>query len=289
MNQHPGIWHSLNTLSAVIIGNFFYALAVKLFLLPSGLVTGGTTGIALAAARLTGIPIPSFVLVFNTIMLVIGCLALGRQFAATTIVSTFAYPFFLGLLDWLLGGLVLTQDMLLCTVFTGIGIGLSLGIVIRAGASTGGMDIPSLVLFKFFRIPVSASIYAFDFIILLMQAFFSPIEKLLYGLLLVMVYTAVLDKMLLFGSTRTEVKVISRKAEKICRAITQEMDRGVTMLDGEGGYLHEKQKILLVVVLNRELPRLEKKILNIDSESFLVVSRVSEVRGRGFSMKKEYR
>ena len=173
MNKNTHLSQTLRTILTVLTGNFLYALAVKLFLLPSGLITGGTTGIALVITQLTGLSVSTFVLFFNLVMLILGFLALGKQFAATTVVSTFAYPLCLKLLDHLAGGLVLTRDPLLCAVFSGLGIGVSLGIVIRAGASTGGMDIPPLVLYKTLRIPISASMYAFDVVILLMQALLS--------------------------------------------------------------------------------------------------------------------
>lgn len=273
----------------VVAGNAMYALAVRLFLMPAGLVTGGTTGIALAVNHFFGIPVFGFVLVFNVIMLIAGYLILGRQFAATTVISTFAYPAALGMFQKLFGDLVLTEDILLCTVFSGLGIGISLGIVIRAGASTGGMDIPPLALNHFFRIPVSVSMYVFDFCILLAQAVYNPPEKVLYGILLVLTYTLVLDKVMLMGTTRTEVKVVSEKAEEIREAILKKLDRGVTMLSAESGYLRQDTQLLLSVISDRELPRVEKLIHNIDPESFMVVSRVSEVRGRGFSMSKRYR
>ena len=265
-----------------------YALAVKLFLLPAGLVTGGTTGIALAMNHSLGIPVSLFVLVFNILMLAAGYVLLGKTFAITTLISTFTYPIALELFDRLLGDLVITQDILLCTLFSGLGIGLSLGIVIRAGASTGGMDIPPLVLNRYFRIPVSVSLYVFDFCILLAQAFWSTSEKLLYGILLVLTYTVVLDKLMLMGTARTEVKVVTRYPEKVRDAILRQLDRGVTMIYGEGGYLHQETQMIFSVISNRELPQVEKLIRGIDPESFLVVIRVSEVRGRGFSMSKKY-
>ena len=276
------------SLGIVILGNILYALAVKLFLMPAGLLTGGTTGIGLALNRAFGIPVSSFVLSFNVIMLLIGWKVMGRKFALTTIVSTFVYPIALGFFEKLFGNLVLTQDLFLCTIFSGLGIGSSLGIVIRAGASTGGMDIPPLVLKHYLRIPVSISMYVFDFCILLVQAVGNPPEKVLYGLILVMTYTLVLDKLMLMGTTRTEVRIVSKHAQKIREAIISEMDRGVTMLSGETGYLKHQTQMIFSVISNRELPRLEKLIHAIDPESFMVVNRVSEVSGRGFSMKKRY-
>lgn len=273
----------------VILGNMLYALAVKLFLIPAGLVTGGTTGIGLAVNYAAGVPVATFVLVFNVVMLAAGFAVLGKQFALTTIVSTFTYPAALNLLDLMLGDVVLTQDIFICTIFSGLGIGLSLGIVIRAGASTGGMDIPPLVLNHFFKIPVSAGLYFFDFMILLVQALFQPLEKVFYGIVLVIIYTVTLDKMLLMGTTKTEVRVVSNHATEICDAILKRMDRGVTLLSARGGYLKEETTVVLSVVSNRELPRVERLIHEIDPESFIVVNRVSEVSGKGFTMSKEYR
>ena len=289
MNQHTRFLQTLLSILFVVTGNALYALTVKLFLLPSGLVTGGTTGIALSANHFFNIPISYFVLIFNVVMLAVGFAALGKQFAATTLASTFLYPFFLEILDKLLGDYVITNDLLLCTLFSGMGIGTALGIVIRSGASTGGMDVPPLILQKFFRIPISGSMYAFDVCILLIQALFRPIENILYGIILVLIYTIVLDKMLLLGATRTEIKIMSSKSEEIRGAILSQIDRGVTMLDGEGGYLQNKTQIILSIISNRELPKVEKLVRAIDPESFLIISHVKEVSGRGFSMKKRYR
>lgn len=279
----------MKSLISVIIGNFLYALTVKLFLLPADLVTGGTTGIALFMQHLVNIPVSAFVLLFNIVMLLVGWWLLGRAFAMTTLASSFLYPVFLEILNRFLGDVTLTNDLLLCTVFSGVGIGLALGIVIRAGASTGGMDIPPLVLEKKFRIPVSVSLYCFDFLILLAQMLFRPIENVLYGIVMMLLYTTVLDKVLLSGKSRTELKIISDKHQLISDAILTQVDRGVTLLNGEGGYIHNKTQIVLTIISNRELFKVEKLVREIDPECFLIVSRVSEVRGRGFSMMKDYR
>lgn len=272
----------------VVIGNFIYALTVVLFLLPSGLVTGGTTGIALTVNHMWDISISGFVLVFNVIMLLLGFFVLGKSFALTTLASTFLYPLFLEICERAFSNMVLTNDLLLCTIFSGFGIGIALGIVIRSGASTGGMDIPPLVLNKIFRIPISVGMYGFDFCILLMQAMFRPIENILYGIILVIIYTIVLDKMLLLGNSKIEVKIVSGKYRQISDAILMQVDRGVTLLSSESGYLHQKSQLILSVISNRELIKVDRLVRQIDPECFMVVSRVTEVQGRGFSMKKQY-
>ena len=167
-----------------------------------------------------------------------------------------------------------------------MGLGLSLGLVLRGGASTGGMDIPPLILKKFFRIPVSASLWAFDFCILLAQMLYHPVEDLLYGILLIIVISFMLNKIMLFGTSRTEVKIVSEKAEEIRQAILSRVDRGVTMLHGEGGYLRRDTEVILSVVSNHEVPKLESLAREIDPACFMIISQVTEVLGRGFSYGK---
>ena len=275
--------------ASILFGNALYSLAVALFLEPSGLITGGATGIALAIGRLTGLPVSGLLLFINLAMLVWGWVVLGRAFALNTLASSVLSPAFLGLFEGLLAGRVLTEDIFLCTVFAGLGIGVSLGIVIRSGASTGGLDIPPLVLNKWFKLPVSATMLTFDIAVLLMQAVFSPVQQVLYGVVMVLIHTIVMDKMLMLGASRTEVKIVSSQSDAICAAILAQLDRGVTILHGEGGYTREPSAVLLSIVSNRELPRLEKLAHSIDPTCFLIVSHVTEVSGRGFSLEKDYK
>lgn len=278
----------LFSLLLILLGNCLYALSVKLFLLPAGLISTGTTGIALTVNHLTGFPIPVFIFLFNMGMLGLGWWILGRQFALTTVFSSLFYPLALEGLNRLLGDLRITEDLLLGTLFAGLGLGIAMGMVIRGGASTGGMDIPPLVLHKKFRIPVSVSLWCFDFCILLSQALYHSAQDLLYGLVLVIVTSLALNKVLLLGTNKIEIKVISPQAGLIRDAILSKADRGVTLLHGEGGYLHVPSEVLLSVVSAQELPRVEQLVREIDPECFMVVSQVTEVWGRGFSLGKRY-
>lgn len=276
------------SLLMVLLGNLIYAFTVKLFLLPANLISCGTNGIALVVNHLTGIPLTGFIFVFNMVMLVVGWLLLSKKFAMTTVLSSVFYPVVLEMLNRVLGDVCVTEDILLNTLFSGLGLGASLGIVIRAGASTGGMDIPPLVLKKLFHIPVSVSLWVFDFCIMLAQMSFHNGEDLLYGILLLMVISFALNKMLLLGTSRTEVKIVSQKADLIRDAILGRVDRGVTMLHGEGGYLHRQTDIILSVVSNHELPKIEQLARGIDPDCFMIVTRVTEVWGRGFTYSKHY-
>lgn len=288
MNQNPHWKQLIRTWASIIFGNALYSLTVALFLEPAGLITGGATGIALAIGRLTGLSVSGLLLFINLAMLVWGWVVLGRAFALNTLASSVLSPAFLALFEGMANGRVLTEDIFLCTVFAGLGIGVSLGIVIRSGASTGGLDIPPLVLNKWFKLPVSATMLAFDIMVLLMQAVFSPMPQVLYGIVMVLIHTIVMDKMLMMGESRTEVKLISSRSEELCEAILSQLDRGVTILNGAGGYTHEPAAVLLSVVSNRELPKLERLVHDIDPACFLIVTRVTEVSGRGFSLDKKY-
>lgn len=278
----------IKNIIGIMIGNTIYALAVLLFIVPNGLITGGSTGLAIAAHHVFGIPITVFVSLFNVLMFVLGYVILGKTFAFTTLMSTFYYPLILTLLEQTIGYTQMTTDPLLSALLGGVMIGSAIGIVIKCNASTGGMDIPPLVLNKKMGIPVSLSMYAFDFMILLMQVFYTDKEMVLYGIVLVAVYTIVLDKVLVVGKAQTEVMIVSKDYEKINNAIIHELDRGSTMLKSVSGYMKNEYPVVMTVVSNRELPRLNELVLNIDDHAFMVVSKVNEVRGRGFTFKKEY-
>ena len=143
----------------VIAGNILYTFSIKLFLLPANLMSCGTTGIALVVNYFLNIPMTGFIFAFNLAMLIIGWMILGRQFAMTTTLSSIMYPVLLEILNRTLGDVGVTENILLNVLFAGMGLGISLGIVMRAGASTGGMDIPPLILKKIFGVPVSASLW----------------------------------------------------------------------------------------------------------------------------------
>lgn len=279
-----GAWKLL----LVLAGNTLYALGVALFLLPAGLITGGTTGLGLVAEHFFHVPLTAFVAVFNLAMFLVGLLVLGKVFALTTIISSFYYPFILEVIQRTIGEVRLTDDPLLATVLAGLMIGAGIGMVIRAGASTGGMDIPPLVLQKKLNIPVSLSLYVFDCGILLLQALFSNVEQVLYGLVLVLLYTLTLNKTLMLGTGQMQLKVISSHYEEISREIQQKMDRGVTLFTSAGGYAGQEGSTVLTVVDRRELPKVTELVSQVDPDAFMVVSQVNEVRGRGFTLPKRY-
>ena len=278
----------LKTLPVVALGNLVMAAGIVLFILPSGLITGGTTGLGIIAQHLTGMPIAVFQAIFNVAMFLLGLVCLGKTFAATTLVSTFLSPVTLAVVQYIVGDVVLCDDVLINVLFGGFCVGASIAIVVRAGSSTGGMDIPPLLLQKYLGIPVSKSLYAFDFVIVCGQARIGAPEMLPYGVLLVLTYTIVIDKMMAIGDAQIQLQIVSEKADDIRRAILQDVDRGVTLLHGQTGYFQQETDVLFTIISPRERHRTEQLVRKIDPSAFIIISHVTRVSGGGFSEAKRH-
>lgn len=277
---------NIKKLFLVLLGNTIYCSGIVAFILPLGLISGGTTGLGLIVEHYFDVPVEAFAAVFNILMFVVAWFVLGPSFAFTTMISTFYFPTILALFQKIEALQTLTTDPMLATICAGLLIGVGIGIVIRAGASTGGVDIPPLVLNKKLGIPVSVGLYACDFAILIGQMIFRDRERTLYGILLVVIYTFVMDKVLVSGKSQIEAKIISKKYEEINDAIQTKLDRGSTFIKSETGYMHEDTMIVMTVVSNREIARLNQVVLEIDPKAFIVINEAKEVMGRGFTLHK---
>ena len=278
----------MKNILGILIGNTIYALGVAMFILPNNLITGGTTGMALLLNATTGISITLFVSIFNISVFFLGWKVLGKKFALTTLISSFYYPFILGVLQGIFKNEVMSNDTLLCVILAGLMIGVAIGLVIRCGASTGGMDIPPLILNKKLGIPISISMYGFDFVILLGQMVIRNREMVFYGILLVLIYTVVLDKALVIGKSQMQVKIVSAKFNEINEMIIRRLDRGTTLIHSETGFKHNQYPVVLTVVNNRELTLLNNYVYELDPDAFMIINKVNEVRGKGFSTAKKY-
>ena len=278
---------SLERIMWVLIGNTIYSCGIAAFVLPNDLITGGTTGIALILEHYFGLPIGLSVAIFNIVMFILAILILGKSFALTALISTFYFPWILSQFQKVQFIQNMTDDFLLGSIFAGLMLGLGVGLVIRAGASTGGMDIPPLILNKKFGLPVSIGLYVFDFTILIIQMSFRDKERILYGILLVLIYSTLVDKVLLMGKTQMQVKIISDHYEEINKVIQEKLDRGSTFFKTESGYLRKDSFAIMTVVSSRELPKLNELVLEIDKQAFIVINQVNEVMGRGFTLHKQ--
>lgn len=270
----------------IIIGNLILAFGLCAFVTPVGLISGGASGIGIAVKSITGINISYTVYVINFIMFVIGFIFLGKKFAFGTLLSTFLYPTFIALFERIPQLANITNDILLSALYGGLCIGLGLGLVLRVGASTGGMDIPPLLVNKKTGISVAWLINIFDCGILLLQVIFCPItiEAVLYGITVVIITTIVVDKVIILGETKIQVLVISPKWQEIRKRIFDDINRGCTLLNVTTGYYQDKQLAVMAVVSKRELHLLNDMILEIDPTAFIISNETHSVKGRGFTL-----
>lgn len=268
----------------VLIGNAILAFGYAVFALPANLIVGGATGIGLICENFTGLSHTSVVFIFNVLMLMAGLIFLGRAFVAGTILSTFAFPIFLEVFENLEPLQNITQDILLSTIYAGICIGLGIGIVFRRGYSTGGMDVPPLIINKKTGLSIAMLMNVCDSFILILQLFFSSLEGILYGLVMVFITNYVLDKVLFIGEKNIQVLVISSQYQKISEIILKEIDRGCTYVEVTTGYLKQPQKAVLSVISSRQYPHVNELILQIDPTAFIISSDIHSVNGRGFTL-----
>ncbi len=292
----------------VVIGNAITAGGAALFIVPNGFVMGGTTGIGIFVRNL--LPetfawrewiVNITVYAANIALFILGAFLLGKRFALSTLAGTFLYPGFMSLYniaseayikrygapigmvgngtDAIFGG-----NLILTAVLGALMFGFGIGVVIRVGSSTGGTDIPALILHKFFGFSVSVVLWITDILIILLQFIARVnINFILYGMLISLISNIVIGHVSPIGVRQTQVKIVSRKYEEIRDMILNKVSRGATVLYGETGYLKEECRMVLTVISHRQLPVLKAEVQKIDPEAFMTVSVVSEVRGRGFS------
>lgn len=282
-----GNWKkNMETIIGVLLGNAVLAFTVAAFLVPHGIIMGGATGIGLTISHYIAMDLSAIIFVVNIILFVLGTIVLGKTFALTTLVSTFVYPVFLSVMRSIPGITELTDNIMLASLYGGALLGLGIGLVVRVGASTGGTDILALVLHKWFHISLAVLVYIVDFTVLLCQALFSNSEQILYGILVLIVSTAALNRVILMGQSQIQLFIVTEKYEEVKEKVLNEIDAGVTMVHIETGYGAKQQKGVLCVIPNRKLYSVNQMVQMTDPKAFITITQINEVRGRGFTIER---
>lgn len=278
----------LQTVLGVLGGNAILAFSVAAFIVPHGIIMGGATGIGLLLSRAISLPLSSLILAVNAFLFVWGTLVLGKKFALTTIVSTFAYPAFLSVAQMIPGITELTDNIMLATLYGGVLLGAGIGLIVKVGSSTGGTDILALIFHKWFHIPVAVLLYVVDFLVLGSQIFDSTSEQVLYGIMTLVLETVFMNRVMLLGKSQIQLFIISDKYEEIKERVLKDIDAGVTMVHIETGYGGREQKGVLCVIQNRKLYSVREIVQSIDPKAFITITQINEVSGRGFTMERVY-
>lgn len=271
--------------ASMILGNALLAFAICAFVVPNGFMLGGSTGIALALQRFVpAVPLAVWTAVINVVLFLLGWVCMGKQFAAATLLSTVIYPLFVAIFEWLPVDTLFVSDVLTCALFTSVLAGLGIGIVVRVGGSTGGMDIPPCILQKYKGIPVGTSLMIFDTAIVLLQVLLQGLDGVLHSILIVFLISAVVNRTIITGERKVQIIIISPAFERIRREILDTLDSGATMLDIETGYAAEQQKAVFCVAYAKKYPAVRDAALRVDPKAFIVTSDVKNVNGRGYTL-----
>ena len=275
----------------ILLGNSCIALAVAFFVIPNKLLVGGTAGIAVLVNAFWAIPEEIVINVLIYALFIAGAIVLGREFFLKTITSTLVYPVLLAMATDLYGWIpqeYIHTDTLTSIICSGVLGGFGLGVVYRRHASTGGMDIIPLIVNKYTGIPLHILLLSVDGITVLFGVIAYGLQASIYGVISVVLSSFVLDKTILLGAKKVkQVQIISQESDNILDKVLADLDRGCTIVESRGGYTNEKRDMLMVVVPINQYQKLIDTVHAIDESAFVIVSDINEIRGRGFTLRRD--
>lgn len=273
---------TIKNLIQITIGCLILAFSVSVFVLPFNILSGGVAGLAVALNFLIDVDPTIIINVSMLILFVIGTIFLGRKFALSTFITTILYPLMIILINSL--EIVVDIDPFLASLYAGLMGGAGVGLVFKAGASTGGMDIPPLIINKYTGIKLSTLILVIDAITVFLGIISYGLAAVLIGFIAVWGTSFAIDKVLTFGAERAKaIYVISDKINEINDMVQNTILRGTTILQAKGGYTREDKEVLLVVLTGNQYPNFMRLVNEIDKQAFMIIQDANEVHGNGFS------
>ncbi len=267
----------------IVAGTLLLCVSVQMFIIPFNILSGGVAGIAVALEPFTHLDKTLCANVLTLTLLLVGSLILGRDFFVTTCFSSILYPVFNSILEQVL--VIPEIDPFLASFYGGLLGGIGIGIVMRAGASTGGMDVPPLVVHKLTGIKISILVLITDGLTVLLGYFAYSIEAVLIGLISVFATSYAISKVLSVGEGQVakSVQIISDHWETIVEEIQEDLNRGVTLLDGTGGWSRTNRTVVLCVVNQKQYPTLIEIVERNDPAAFVITTDATDMHGEGFT------
>lgn len=272
----------------IAVGAVLYALSVVVFTSPNNIAPGGFTAVATMLNFMFSLPIGTFIFLMNIPLFIWGAIENGLNFLTKTIIGT---AFVSAAIDVLTPFVpVYTGDTLLAAIFGGILNGIGLGFIFYRGGSTGGTDIIALNIHKHMPyVSMGNIILIADFVILVMAFFvYNSFESVLYAIIAIFVSIKVIDT-ISYGTSRGNGKlmfIITNKYDELSKTIMNNLERGVTLLDGEGAYSGEKKRVIMCAVRPQQVYRIQNSVKSIDENAFIIVTTAGTIRGRGFARKE---
>ena len=258
----------------ILLGTSLSALAYTQLIIPNRMLSGGVTGLSLLINRLTGWPTGTLVLLINIPILILGYRKIGGKFITLTIFSVLSFSLLLNSFPTMLT----IDDLLLASVFGGALNGLGLGLVLKAGGSTGGTDIIGVILNRRYSLSMGEVMLAFNGLIVLASALLFDLMGALYTLITIFVTSRAVDALQNTKERKTAL-IITGMPDEIAAQIHGQLHRGVTFLQGEGSYQHGHRKVVMCVLTRFEIAQLKEIVVQEDPSAFMTISDTNEVVG----------
>lgn len=272
----------IKDIGADIIGSVIFAIGVNTFTTPNDIAPGGVTGIATMLHSMTGIQMGTLTFLLNIPLVILGLVVLGKRFTINTFRTLLILSVITNLMEPVLP--IYTDNPLLASMFGGVAIGIGMGIIFLRGSTTGGTDILGRVLLRYFQhIPLGKILLAIDFVIVTAAGiYYGTLEAALFALVSVYITERAMDSVL-YGFNETRIAyVVSDKAVEVADRIMEETGRGVTYLNGEGGYQRAKKLVIMCAMPSRQFSQFKRIALEVDPLAFIMVAPASNVIGEGF-------
>ncbi|MBY0086410.1 MULTISPECIES: YitT family protein [Brevibacillus] len=263
----------------LVLGSLVLATSFNLFLNPNQIASGGVSGLSTILHNLFGFSPAVVQWALNIPLFLLGFRLLDRQYSMKAAVGSIVLPLCVMLTSHLQP---LTTNLLLASIYGGIGVGLGIGIVFRGRGSTGGFSIASQILHKYSGISLGACVAVFDGLVILFAGIVFDPEKALYALIALFVTSKTIDIVQMGWNTSKVAYIISNETDTLRETILYDLDRGVTLLDGAGGYTGDARKVLMAVVSQSEVSKLKIMVRSVDPDAFIILCPAQEVLGEGF-------
>ena len=274
-------WNPLKYVG-ILLGCLVAASSINLFVVPSNLLTGGVTGIAIIFYFLAGLPIGLQTLAYNVPLLIASYKLLGKKYTLDVIIGTVMFSLALDATKFL-NGMLPVDDLMLASIYGGIFNGIGYGIVFRMNGSTGGFDILGAIFKKYYSMEIGSVIFGFNCLIVAIAGALFSIQGAMFTLICMYVTSQMTNKIIDGFNRRKAILIVSNKATDIADGIIADIGRGVTFLNGEGAYTGDPKKIVMVVVSMTQIAKIKIIVNTVDKNAFMLILSASEVMGRGFS------
>lgn len=261
-------------------GLVLFSFSFTFFLLPHNLVFGGVSGLSIIFKKLFEINTSLFVFVVSLGLLLISFLILGKKKTIGSILGSLLLPLFLALMGYI-SELVnySNTDLLICAIFGGVFAGIGLGLVYKAGFTTGGTDIVNQIIHKIFKISLGKAMLITDGIIVTSSIFVFGFTSFMYAVMVLYIITVITDRVILGVGRSKAFYIVTEKTIEVKKYIIDTLGHSVTVFDAAGGYSKENQKVIFCVIPTREYFILKEGINKIDDDAFFIVTDAYEVSG----------